>query len=252
VPAINRRSDILSRTVLGFTGPQETRYQIPKIFQCLSRLSSAVEQRFCKPKVGSSILSAGTTKTLLFCRISCGFYAAAKSADSAVNSGRDRHENRHICSLFVHGIVGRMNALIRRRSPHRANCWHVYYGDVDVGWIGVRSGVPVDVDQWEWNCGFYPVSHRGQSADGTARSFKAARCDFAVAWRALLPTLTEADFTEYRRQRAWTAWMYAMWDTGHKLPTQRPDLRSRCFCGEAIDSRSTERHVYSCHMEVAE
>src|SRR5712691_4234293 len=32
--------------------------------QYLSRFSSAVEQRFCKPKVGSSILSTGTSKTL--------------------------------------------------------------------------------------------------------------------------------------------------------------------------------------------
>jgi hypothetical protein len=136
-----------------------------------------------------------------------------------------------------------MNALSRRRSPHRAHCWHVYYEDVCVGWIGLRAGVPVDVDQWGWNCGFYPVSHRGQSADGTAPSFKAARSNFAAAWRALLPTLTEADFTEYRRQRARTAWMYAMWDTGHKLPIQRLDLRSRCLCGEAIDSRSTEQHI---------
>src|ERR1700687_4873746 len=29
--------------------------------QSVSRFSSAVEQRFCKPKVGSSILSTGTT-----------------------------------------------------------------------------------------------------------------------------------------------------------------------------------------------
>jgi hypothetical protein len=31
--------------------------------QCVGRFSSAVEQRFCKPKVGSSILSTGTTET---------------------------------------------------------------------------------------------------------------------------------------------------------------------------------------------
>ena len=30
------------------------------------RLSSAVEQRFCKPKVGGSIPSAGTTRKLLY------------------------------------------------------------------------------------------------------------------------------------------------------------------------------------------
>ena len=28
--------------------------------------------------------------------------------------------------------------------------------DVRVGTIGQRAGVPVDVDQWQWSCGFYP------------------------------------------------------------------------------------------------
>jgi hypothetical protein len=32
--------------------------------------------------------------------------------------------------------------------------WHVYYGDVRVGSIGERAGVPVDVDKWQWRCGF--------------------------------------------------------------------------------------------------
>jgi hypothetical protein len=44
-----------------------------------SRLSSAVEQRFCKPKVGSSILSAGTNApsrrphswSIDYCPINC-------------------------------------------------------------------------------------------------------------------------------------------------------------------------------------
>jgi hypothetical protein len=35
--------------------------------QRLSRFSSAVEQRFCKPKVGSSILSTGTSKIKGLC-----------------------------------------------------------------------------------------------------------------------------------------------------------------------------------------
>src|ERR1700720_1857036 len=34
--------------------------KFPNTIQCVSRFSSAVEQRFCKPKVGSSILSTGT------------------------------------------------------------------------------------------------------------------------------------------------------------------------------------------------
>jgi hypothetical protein len=30
------------------------------------------------------------------------------------------------------------------------------YGDVHVGAIAVRPGVPFDADQWGWTCGFYP------------------------------------------------------------------------------------------------
>jgi hypothetical protein len=39
--------------------------------------------------------------------------------------------------------------LTRRRSTdEREECWHIFYGDVRVGTIGIRRGVPVDVDQW--------------------------------------------------------------------------------------------------------
>jgi hypothetical protein len=41
-----------------------------------------------------------------------------------------------------------MPALARRRGndPHRKT-WHVYYGDVHIGTISERAGVPHDVDQ---------------------------------------------------------------------------------------------------------
>jgi hypothetical protein len=62
-----------------------------------------------------------------------------------------------------------MPSLTRRRSdnPHQVT-WHVYYGDVHVGKIGERAGVPVDVDPWHWSCGFYPGLHPGQHRYGTA------------------------------------------------------------------------------------
>ena len=42
-----------------------------------------------------------------------------------------------------------MPALTRHRYPeYRDECWHIFYGDVDVGTIAIRAGVPVDVDQW--------------------------------------------------------------------------------------------------------
>jgi hypothetical protein len=90
--------------------------------------------------------------------------------------------------------------------------------------------VPVRVDQWTWSCGFYPMSHRGQRANGTAPDFFKARADFKVAWLRLLPKVTDADLAEHRRERAWMAWKYRMWGCG-KLPTQETSGRSKCFCG---------------------
>jgi hypothetical protein len=43
------------------TGGGLRRMMVPARFSRRRRLSSAVEQRFCKPKVGGSIPSAGTT-----------------------------------------------------------------------------------------------------------------------------------------------------------------------------------------------
>jgi hypothetical protein len=100
---------------------------------------------------------------------------------------------------------------------------HIYHQDIAIGRIGHRAGVPVDVDQWGWFCGFYPISHRGQHAEGTPATFKNARC---ILRRSLRPQITDA---EYREQRAWTAWKYQMRDTGLRLPTELPERRSRCF-----------------------
>jgi hypothetical protein len=46
-----------------------------------------------------------------------------------------------------------------------------------------------------------------------------------------------------------TAWKYAMWDAGCKLPTQTAEGRSRCFCGAEITIANIDEHVYAAHME---
>jgi hypothetical protein len=61
-----------------------------------------------------------------------------------------------------------MPALTRRRYPERPDCWHVHYGDAHVGTIARRTGCPVDVEQWEWRCGFYPGMKPGHDRSGTA------------------------------------------------------------------------------------
>jgi len=59
--------------------------------------------------------------------------------------------------------------------PGRQDCWHVYYADVHIGTIALRSGAPVDVDQWGWILGFYPGTEVGKYRDGTAQTFNLAR-----------------------------------------------------------------------------
>jgi hypothetical protein len=141
-----------------------------------------------------------------------------------------------------------MPALTRRRNPDAPeDCWHVDCGDVHGGTIAIRSGCPVDVDQWSWSCGFYPGMEPGQHQDGTAVDFEHARADFEAAWLRILPTLTEADFQEWRDERDSTAWKYAMWDAGMRMPTQNPSGRSRCFCGAEIDIKGATDHVRAAH-----
>jgi hypothetical protein len=142
-----------------------------------------------------------------------------------------------------------MPALTRRREKDRhQESWSIYFGDVRIGWIGERAGVPKSVEQWGWTCGFYP---RDGHVSGTAGSFDQARADFERAWRDYLLRCTDADFAEHRYQRAAAAWKYSMWDAGCRMPTQTVDDRSRCFCGAQITAKSTSDHIRARHMEAA-
>jgi hypothetical protein len=135
-----------------------------------------------------------------------------------------------------------MPELTRRRSLDAPeDCWHVYYGDVRVGTIAVRTGIPHREDPWGWICGFYPGSEPGEYADGTAVTFDQARADFERAWKVFLSKRTEADFQEWCDQRDWTERKYALWDAGKKLEPPsygpgKPCSRFRkCPCGEVFD-----------------
>jgi hypothetical protein len=107
-----------------------------------------------------------------------------------------------------------MPALTRRRSkddPHRET-WLIYFGDVRVGVISRRAGVPNSAPQWAWSCGFYPSMAAGEHRSGIAETFEGARSGFQAAWQDLAPTRTEADHEAWRRQRDWTAWNDRMHD----------------------------------------
>jgi len=117
-----------------------------------------------------------------------------------------------------------MPELTRRRNPDSPDeCWHVYYGDVRVGTIAIRTGMPPGEDPWSWACGFYPGCHPRECTDGTVVIFDQARADFEAAWRVFLSKRTEADFQAWRDERDWTAEKYRRFDRGERMP---PDWRA--------------------------
>jgi hypothetical protein len=138
----------------------------------------------------------------------------------------------------------RMPELTRRRSPDaREGCWLIFYGDVRVGTISKRVGVPRDQAPWGWSCGFYPGSHPGECTTGTAATLDQARADFEAAWRIFLAKRTEADFQAWRDQQEWTEQKYPMWKRGERLPAQRPNSLMTCPCGQMFDSHRLEDTV---------
>ena len=138
--------------------------------------------------------------------------------------------------------------LIRRPhdNPHQHG-WDVYYGDVRIGHIGTRAGVPTHVDQWAWSLSFYPGTDIGQGAAGTGASLEDCRSAFERAWLLLKPRVAEPDYERWREQRDWTAWLHRMHDAKLLLPTQTQDGRSRCFCGEEITILSAMEHARTAH-----
>jgi hypothetical protein len=146
--------------------------------------------------------------------------------------------------------------LTRRRSDNpRHVTWHVYYDDVHVGTIGERAGVPIDVDQWQWSCGFYPGLHPGHHRYGTAPSFDEARVGFEADWNSFLPEVPEGAYDEHRHDREYRAEMRAMRARGEKLPSEIPSSLMRCACGITFDSYVPANtllhapHIYAAQAE---
>lgn len=125
-----------------------------------------------------------------------------------------------------------MPHLTRRRSPDAGEeCWQIFYGDVRVGTIAKRIGIPSDKPRWGWSRGFYPGSHPGECTNGSSTTLEKAKADFQAAWCVFLAKRTEADFEQWRDQRDWTERKHAMWARGEKLPSQKPNSLLKCPCG---------------------
>ena len=129
----------------------------------------------------------------------------------------------------------------------------MFYGDVPVGTIGQRSGVPVHVDQWGWSCGFAPGLNPGPHHDGSAETFELARAAFEAAWQRLLPNIPNDAFAEYRSHRAWRAEIAAARERGDKLPWELPNSIMRCVCGAKFDShKPAESYDHRGHICAAQ
>lgn len=135
-------------------------------------------------------------------------------------------------------------------DKHRPGGWFVYWGDVRVGHIGPRSGVPVHGQQWGWNCGFTPGCDPGEATYGTADDFEEARAGFQRDWERLLPKKTEAHFELWRHHRDFEAWKQQMWKEHCRLPSQSTTGQSHCFCGAEITSKSVPAHIQKAHRGI--
>ena len=136
-----------------------------------------------------------------------------------------------------------MTGLTRRLQPdqHRV-CWDILYDDIYVDSIVARAGVPKDVEQWGWYCGFYPVSHRGVRAEGIAASFDEAHAAFEAAWRAPAQC-SEDDFAEHRYHRAFIKWRYRMWSEGRKVPSQTGQRHDEVLLRRMIADKTSSDHL---------
>jgi|UPI0004276475 hypothetical protein len=145
-------------------------------------------------------------------------------------------------------------ALTRRRSdnPHEET-WHIYSGDVRIGTIGVRAGVPVHADQWAWSMGFYPAMEPGRWRSGIAATFEAAREAFEIAWSETQPSVPESAFDEWRRDRDWRAAVAAKRARGEKLDSEIRSTLMRCVCGTTCDSwKPAESYPHRAHITAAQ
>lgn len=137
-------------------------------------------------------------------------------------------------------------------DPHHQGGWFIFYGDVRVGHIGKRAGVPTSAPQWGWNCGFYPGCDPGQQTNGTGETFEEARSGFEQAWKKLAASRTEAHYELWRQNRDFHAWKDRMHDERLLLPTQRTSGIAHCFCGAEITNASVSKHIQTAHRGMGE
>jgi hypothetical protein len=99
--------------------------------------------------------------------------------------------------------------------------------------VARRTGCPVDVDRYEWRCGFYPGIEPNRQRNDTARLRGRSRWlrsrlarDPADADRPRIPAVKRPPRLHY-----------AMWDAGMKMPTQFPQRAVAMLLWRCSDDR---------------
>jgi hypothetical protein len=116
-----------------------------------------------------------------------------------------------------------MPELTRRGSPDAPDeCWHVFYGDVRVGTIALRTGMPPGKVLGAGHAASIPAAIPANAR--TAPRPRSPRPAPTSRQRGgyFCQNRTEADFQAWRDQRDWTAEKYRRFDRGERMP---PDLR---------------------------
>jgi hypothetical protein len=127
-------------------------------------------------------------------------------------------------------------ALTRRRYPERHDCWHVYYGDVHVGTIAPRTGVPHDEDPWGWSCGF---ASRGMH-QRIGRNFRPGARRLRSRMARVSVEADESRFSGVARRAGLDRAQICHVAAGERLPSQKPSSLMTCPCGEVFDSHRLE------------
>jgi hypothetical protein len=131
----------------------------------------------------------------------------------------------------------------------REECWHVYYGDVHVGTIAIRTGIPFDEDLRLLS---------GQRAGRVIRTGPQPPSTMLAPISKphgayFRPSEPRGDYQAYRGARDWHARKYAMWEAGERLPSQKFSSLRICPCGEIFDSHRPEHtlihvpHITAAH-----
>jgi len=108
-----------------------------------------------------------------------------------------------------------MPVLIRRRDPHRSDCWHIHFDDITkaVGNPRLVRGLAMAVRLLSRLEARRALQRLGAVVRGGSRAA------FEVAWSEYLPKSTEANFRASRVHEAWTREKYARFDCGERIPS---------------------------------